>query len=408
MKTGGTEAYDKLPIHFITTLQCVKDVIIFSDMEMHMGQYHLHDALDTIAESVKKDNGDFELYAKLKEAERLREDPLPLKGKHSGWNLDKYKFLPMMKKTWEYRQDAKWYIFVEADTGMNWDNIRSFLDKLDSRKSLYIGSPTYLDIEFAHGGTGYIISGTAMRKAVGGHPDIQEKYDSTVKPICCGDRMIAKVLLDEQIKLTRAWPMLNGEKPFTVPYSDSHWCAPILTMHHMTSLEVSQVWNFQQARKAQGNHVRTQTISLFHLPNQLQEPLLWKDIYYHFVHNTLEPIKEDWSNLSGDMTYTPDPERDFHGLKWDELTDIERSSVESPGNCKKLCDSDDSCVQWEHHDKECKTSRSVKLGGTKQGEDNSRYISGWRLDKIAEFREKMGNCTSGPAWKWSHPDNWFA
>ena len=255
MKTGATEAYDKLPVHFMTTLQCVKDVILFSDMEMQMGDYHIYDVLDTISDSVKKDNEDFNLYDKLKEAERLGEDPRPLKDGGNGWNLDKYKFLPMMKKTWEYRQDAKWYLFVEADTGMNWDNLRTFLDKLDPAKPQYIGSPTYLDIEFAHGGTGYIISGVAMKKAVGGHPDIQEKYDKDVHGICCGDRMIAKVLLDERIKLTKAWPMLNGEKPFTVPFTDSHWCAPILTMHHLTAQEVSQVWNFEQQRKAKGNHV---------------------------------------------------------------------------------------------------------------------------------------------------------
>lgn len=255
MKTGATEAYDKLPIHFMTTVQCVKDVILFSDMEMQMGKYHLIDSLDGIADSVKHDDEAFLLYDKLKEVERLGEDPRPLKEGYSGWNLDKYKFLPMMKKTWEYRQDAKWYFFVEADTGMNWDNIMTFLKKLDSSKSMYIGSPTYLDIEFAHGGTGYIISGAAMKKAVGDHPDIQEKYDETVHGFCCGDRMIAKVLLDEQIKLTKAWPMLNGEKPFTVPFNDKNWCAPILTMHHMTAQEVSQVWNFQQERKAQGNYV---------------------------------------------------------------------------------------------------------------------------------------------------------
>ena len=256
MKTGATEAFDKLPIHYMTTLQCVKDVILISDMDMQMGEHHLIDVLDTIAESVKKDNNDFALYKTLKEYERLGEDPRGLKDGWSGWNLDKYKFLPMMLRSWQHRQDAKWYVFVEADTGMNWDNIRTFLDKLNPEKEQYIGSPTYLDIEFAHGGTGYIISGAAMRKAVGGHPDIQEKYDETVSGICCGDRMIAKVLLDEKIKLTKAWPMLNGEKPFTVPYSDQHWCAPILTMHHLTAQEVSQVWSYEKERKVQGNKVR--------------------------------------------------------------------------------------------------------------------------------------------------------
>ena len=137
---------------------------------------------------------------------------------------------------------------------------------------------------------------------------------------------------------------------------------------------------------------------------------MWKDIYYRFVHDNLQPILEDWSNLSSDMTYTPDPdpERKFHGLKWTELTDIERASAESPDNCRKLCESENDCIQWEHHDRECKTSRSIKLGGMKRSEGNVKWVSGFRFNKIGEFRQKMGNCTSGPTWKWSEPDSWFS
>jgi hypothetical protein len=255
MKTGATEAYDKLPIHFMTTLKCMKDFIIFSDMEMHMAEHHLIDVLDQIGEDVRRDNQDFKLYETLKSFEHLGQDPRTLKDGGNGWNLDKYKFLPMLVKTWEYRKDAKWYVFIEADSAVNWKNMRTFLDKLDAKKSFYIGSPTYLDIQFAHGGTGYVISGTAMKKAVGGHLDIQQKYDSKVHDICCGDRMISRVLLDEGIKLTIAWPMFNGEKPITLPFGESHWCQPVLTMHHMTAQEVSKVWNFEQKRKQAGNNV---------------------------------------------------------------------------------------------------------------------------------------------------------
>lgn len=257
MKTGATEAYDKLPIHFITTLECVNDYIIFSDMPMDMAGHKLHDALDEIPEEVKKDNADFDLYKKLQEYHRLGEDPRLLRTGSVGWNLDKYKFLPMLAKTWKYRQDAKWYLFIEADTAVIWDNLRLFLDKFDAKKPHYFGSPTYLDIEFAHGGTGYIISQAAMKSAVGGHLDIETKFGMDVAPICCGDRMIAAVLKEEDIKLTKAWPMLNGEKPLTVPYNNKHWCTPVLTMHHLTAQEVSQVWNFEKERKAKGIKVCT-------------------------------------------------------------------------------------------------------------------------------------------------------
>lgn len=255
LKTGATEAYDKLPIHFLTTLRCIKDYILFSDMEMNMAEYHLIDTLDEISPEAKKDNGDFQLYETLKEYGRMHQDPRDLKQGGNGWSLDKYKFLPMLLKTWKYRKDAKWYVFIEADTAVNWDNLRTFLNKLKSDKPYYIGSPTYLDIEFAHGGTGYIISQAAMERGVGRHPDISLRYDKDVRGICCGDRMIARVMLDERVKLTKAWPMLNGEKPLTLPYGRNQWCQPVLTMHHATAEEVSEVWNFEQLRRAKGNKV---------------------------------------------------------------------------------------------------------------------------------------------------------
>ena len=268
MKTGATEAYDKLPIHFMTTLRCVNDSILFSDMEMDMAGHHLIDTLDEVADDIKKDNGDFDLYRLLQEYQQLHEDPRPLKEGANGWNLDKYKFVHMLLKTYKYRSDVPWYIFIEADTGVIWDNMRTLLNKYDSRKPYYLGSPTYLDIEFAHGGTGYIISQAAMEAAVGKHLDIATKYDKDVQGFCCGDRMIGRILLDENVKLSKAWPMLNGEKPLTLPFSKSHWCQPVITMHHMTAQEVSQVWNFEQERKAQGTNVRPVFLSSpsFQLP----------------------------------------------------------------------------------------------------------------------------------------------
>jgi hypothetical protein len=255
LKTGATEAYDKLPIHFLTTLSCNNDSIVFSDMEMDVAGHRVHDSLDEISEEIMKDNSDFDLYRQLQEYYRLHEDPRPLKVGSNAWNLDKYKFIHMLRKTYNYRPDVPWYVFIEADTALIWDNLRTLLDKYDPKEPYYIGSPTYLDIEFAHGGTGYVISGAAMQKAVSDHMDI-DKYDEAVRSICCGDAMIARVLLDEGIKLTKAWPMFNGEKPLTFPFSKSHWCQPIITMHHLTAQEVSQVWNFDQQRKAKGIKVR--------------------------------------------------------------------------------------------------------------------------------------------------------
>ena len=218
-----------------------------------MAGHQLIDVLDEVKDDVKDGNKDFDLYRKLQEYHRLREDPRALKDGQAGWNLDKYKFTQMLLRSYKYRPDAPWYVFIEADTTLIWDNLRRFLDTKNPKERIYMGSPTYIgNLEFAHGGTGYVISQAAMEVAVGGHPELAEKYDKTVKDICCGDAMIGRVLLDEDIHLTRVWPLLNGEKPNTLLFAHNHWCQPVLSMHHLTAEEVAMVWNFEQERKSKG------------------------------------------------------------------------------------------------------------------------------------------------------------
>ncbi|KAL9104070.1 MAG: hypothetical protein Q9187_008945 [Circinaria calcarea] len=367
---------------------------------MDMAGHHLIDSLDEVSEDIKANNDNFNLYRTLQTYHDLGEDPRQLKNGLNGWNLDKYKFLHILLKVYRYRPDAPWYVFIEADTALIWDNLRVFLNKLDPKKPYYIGSPTYLDIEFAHGGTGYIISQQAMEVAVGKHPDIATKYDKAVHDICCGDRMIGRVLLDEEIKLSKAWPMMNGEKPSTLPFGANQWCQPVMTMHHLTAQEVSQVWNFEQERKAKGITVG--------LPNSpppnpfthtlfVQRPLLFVDIFNHFVKPTLQPLRSDWNNLSTDIIYTPPPadkpDTKYNGQTWAELTDIQRSSPDSPESCKTACDADKDCYQWMHMDRSCGIGRSFKMGGSKNMEQGRKYVSGWKFGKIEAFEKEMGGCS---------------
>jgi len=391
MKTGATEAYDKLPIHFMTTLRCANDTILFSDMEMEMGGHHIIDALEDIKPEVMADNHDFELYKTLKQYHDLFEDPRGLKNGGNGWNLDKYKFNHVMLKTWKYRQDPAWYVFIEADTYVFWDNLRTLLDKYNPDQPYYFGSPTYLDIEFAHGGTGYIFSREAMKRGVGQHPDLADKYDKVVKDYCCGDRFPAKIMLDEDIKLTKAWPMFNGEKPHTLPYGKNHWCQPLITMHHMTAQEVSQVWTYEQIRKQQDT----------------KNPIMIKDMYERFVKDNLEKpdaaYKEDWDNLSSDMLYKPDIKTDPNpgvndGGDYQALPELKRKAAENPQYCQQLCDSESSCFGWKHKDNECRLSKSLKFGGHMDPDGGKRFTSGWNMKVIKQFIADMGDCPSGPDW----------
>ena len=132
--------------------------------------------------------------------------------------------------------------------------------------------------------------------------------------------------------------------------------------------------------------------------------MLWKDVFYHFVKHAFIPVRSDWSNLSNGQRYRTDPELDFNGRKWSELSEVERASAESAENCKVLCEAQDDCFQWEHHDQECKLGRSFTLGGSKAPADNKPFTSGWKLSKIEAFQQKMKNCTKGPDWTYTEAE----
>lgn len=108
VKTGATEIYRALPIHLTTTLTKIPNYLLFSDHKQQIAQYKVQDALDEVSEDIMLGNEDFDLYFEQKKLIALGQSPekLELKG---GWNLDKYKNIHMMKKTWQQKPHAKWY-----------------------------------------------------------------------------------------------------------------------------------------------------------------------------------------------------------------------------------------------------------------------------------------------------------
>ena len=132
IKTGASEAADKIPALMQTSLRCVKNTFIFSDLEQDIGDYHLYDALDTVSASIVNTNSDFEFYQKQRELWRSKQNLDALKdaknpkdpaGKPAAWILDKYKFIHVLEKTWALKPDMDWYILIDADTYIVWSNL---------------------------------------------------------------------------------------------------------------------------------------------------------------------------------------------------------------------------------------------------------------------------------------------
>ncbi|KAH0032185.1 glycosyltransferase family 31 protein, partial [Aureobasidium melanogenum] len=209
MRTGSTELQDKLPIHLATTLLRYPDSIIFSDFEEDFKNRHIFDALESVDPHLKETSPDFDLWRRLKQYGRaiLRTDELSGKAvwvdhgtgkaKNPGWKLDKFKFLPMVNRTLHEYPDKKWYIFVEPDTFIFWQNLLVYLSNLDWTKPYYLGGQINIgSIEFGQGGNGFIVSRPALQNVVAHYQTRQKEYEDFTEGHWAGDCVLGKAFKD--------------------------------------------------------------------------------------------------------------------------------------------------------------------------------------------------------------------
>jgi hypothetical protein len=252
VKTGATEALNRIPTLLLTFLSCAKDdVLIFSDMEQEIGGFHVYDALEDVVGEAKTVNSDFELYELQKQIKLFGEDVSTLSKAKEAWALDKYKNIHTAQKAWELRPNRTWYFFIDADTYVVWPSFFAWLKRLDPSKDVYLGNTIHTLNLFAHGGSGYLISRAGMLELAGGEhgPKIAANFDISASTTCCGDAELAGALSHKNVSLIDSYPLINDHKPRNMPFGPKYWCQPIITMHHMSPEEVNDLWQFEQSRE---------------------------------------------------------------------------------------------------------------------------------------------------------------
>lgn len=264
LKTGATEALDRVPIHFKTTFRCVPDYLIFSDFEEEIEGHPVHDCLRDVDEDIKKNHPDFELYNRLLEHGRHTLDPDELRGwttgsdsnignlGNHGWRLDKWKFLPLVDEVLQKRPDAKWFFFMEADTYLMWSNLLEWIKHLDHKKPYYVGGQMQIGpVIFAHGGAGFLVSNPALRILSDYRAPRIKELDAFTSDHWAGDCVLGKTIQDAGVPLTWAWPSVQNERLSVFDhnanvYDRRVWCHPAVTYHHMTAEAVESMWQFEQ------------------------------------------------------------------------------------------------------------------------------------------------------------------
>ena len=72
------------------------------------------------------------------------------------------------------------------------------------------------DDQFAHGGSGYILSGPTMQLYAESKMGEAATFDPMMEKYCCGDQVLGIKIAELGVDLQQTWPMMQGEKPYTV------------------------------------------------------------------------------------------------------------------------------------------------------------------------------------------------
>ncbi|RAH66352.1 family 31 glycosyltransferase [Aspergillus aculeatinus CBS 121060] len=362
LKIGASEPQDRVNAHLSTVTRCISNLIVVSDRESELQGHHVHDVLATLPESFRANVSDFEAYDTLQNG-RLKSVAGP-----QGWRLDRFKFLPMVERAHEINPTADWFVFIESDTYVVWDNMFRLLDQFNPSVPLYMGSPSPgrpLDHDeisyFAYGGSGFVLSTAAVKKLVaretGAHgeytqPPLSEQYEDLVKADCCGDSILGWALHEKGVELSGFWPMFNPHPLHGIPFDDVHWCQPVISMHKTLISDMAGLMHFENQRDR-------------------SEPLLYADLLEYLKLGTFDE-RLDWDN------------GDWGG--WQE-------PPESPGHasfdaCRAACHDHPDCLSFTYDSTgHCVFVRTVRLGAKKLlGDANTRLSSGWDLEKIQHWR----------------------
>ncbi|KAK5045552.1 hypothetical protein LTR84_009170 [Exophiala bonariae] len=241
LKTGVGQR-DKNEAHLISVTSCIRNLIVFSDVSERIHNREFIDVLEGLSEPYLQ-HPDFGAYQKQRTAYDSGE---PIRLSNGGWKLDRFKFLPMINKAYKMRPDASWYVFLEADVYMFWDNLFRFLDQFNGQDMHYFGSATTGSHGrwFAYGGAGMVLSQGLMKDLVGDGTLLSEEYQEWMLADCCGDAVLGYAILDKTgVKVEDLYPMFSGDSLEALGVSEPRWCNPLLSLHRMTADSLRSLWD---------------------------------------------------------------------------------------------------------------------------------------------------------------------
>lgn len=374
--TPAPDLYTQLPSQFLTTLRCA-DFLLFSTVSQMIGGHKVYNALENITEATRKEQKDFELYEKLQTAQKAHLDLSSFK-EDNDHNLDKWGLVPSLYAAYRMRPEKKWFIFIESDTYISMPNLLPWVSRLDSRQPIYAGAQVMIgDVELAHSGSGILLSNPALKAIydMAQRQGFTHGWENKIAENCCGDKVLADLLKEVDISLTRSFPLLQGETPFSLDWSKRHWCKAAVSWHRMTPAIIDTLWEFER------NWSSTHTISSDYPKFESHQPILFRDLFQFLllplIHSS--PNISDWDNLASSLTYTDSSgSGQFAHMTFD--------------SCRAACDLRQECVQFAWEPNKCRLGNVVRLG--EPVDSDKRMTSGWVLHRAERYGQQVvGDCS---------------
>jgi hypothetical protein len=386
VKTGATSIWRRMPGHMSTTLgnpALTPNVIYYSDSPDNINGNPVVDVLANVSATLKA-SPDFVLYNKTKEVvdNNLYLESGSMDGDFylpGGWRLDKYKFVPMFQHAANTLPGKKWYVYMEDDNYYFWETLYAWLATLDHKSPLMVGSPAFrLGEDFAHGGSGFAVSGAALAISFGSDRQLADRWEEYAREQCCGDQVLSHVMRQMGVERYQGldgggWAALQALPTWRIGFGRWNWCSPIMNVHKVHQADISRLWVFEQEFKAR---------------SEGKGRMRYRDIFTHLAKPQMSVgRRSEWDNFASAKSFSSSSDPEVNDKAQSKLSSSQMSnkpwySVEA---CQRACQKWDECLTWKYADDACSLDHTAAMG--QRIDAGIRMESGWILDRIAKLED---------------------
>jgi hypothetical protein len=218
LKTGKEVALQRVPIQLITFLKPVSSLLVIGD---HVGTVGAHAIHNVCSPLVKRSS------------ERVYENQSSI-----GWIQDAQKNIPGYVQLYHAFPEKEWYVMMDDDTFLFFDNLLEFLSSFDPGRPWYFGlSTNFIGCDqiveygkgplFAHGGSGIVLSKRALELMLTKSEECIAKYSGC----WAGDVRLALCLRDVGVHIDGRGEFHENPPNDEMDYPDP--CARPLSFHHL-------------------------------------------------------------------------------------------------------------------------------------------------------------------------------